>query len=63
MGLMVAKALQESRDCVIVRDIWDHNVHIREMSDVVTKRLVLAIAYLFKVIFVARLLASSVDIS
>jgi hypothetical protein len=52
---VVTETLDEGRDCLIVRDLGDLEAHIRETSDVITQRLVLAIAYAPEVILIARL--------
>jgi hypothetical protein len=49
------EALDEGRDCLIMRDLRDLNAHIREASDVVTQRLVLAVTYALEVILIAWL--------
>jgi hypothetical protein len=49
------EALDKGRDCLILRDFGDLEAHIREESDVVTQRLVLAVTYALEVIVIARL--------
>jgi hypothetical protein len=50
---MVMEALDKGRDCLVMRDFGDLEAHIREASDVVTHRLVLAVMYALEVIFIA----------
>jgi hypothetical protein len=52
---MVTKALDEGRDCFIMRDLADLEVHIREASEVVAQRLVLAVMYALEVVLIAWL--------
>jgi hypothetical protein len=52
---MVMEALDKGRDCLVMRDFGDLEAHIREASDVVTHRLVLAVMYALEVIFIAQL--------
>jgi hypothetical protein len=49
------EAFDEGRDCLIMRDLGDLEAHIRETSDVVTQRLILAATYVLEVILIARL--------
>jgi hypothetical protein len=52
---MVTEALDEGRDCLIIRDLGDLEAHIREASDVVVQRLILAVTYTLEVILIAWL--------
>jgi hypothetical protein len=52
---VVIEALDEGRDCLVLRDFGDLEAHIREASDVVTQRLVLAVTYALEVILIVRL--------
>jgi hypothetical protein len=59
---VVAKALDEGRDCLIMRDLGDLEAHIREASDVVTQRLILVVTYALEVILIARLVTRGDEI-
>jgi hypothetical protein len=52
---MVTETLDEGRDYLIIRDLGDLEAHIREASDVVMQRLVLAVMYVVEVILIAQL--------
>jgi hypothetical protein len=52
---MVTKALNEGQDCLVMRDFRDLEAHIRETSDVVMQRLILAVMYALEVILIAWL--------
>jgi hypothetical protein len=54
-GVVVTKALDKGRDCLVMRDFGDLEAHIREASDVVAQRLVLAVTYTLEVVLIARL--------
>jgi hypothetical protein len=49
------EALDEGRDCLVMRNFGDLEAHIQEASDVVTQRLVLAVTYALEVVLIARL--------
>jgi hypothetical protein len=50
------EALDEGRDCLVMRDFGDLEVHIGEASDVVAQWLVLAVTYALEVVLIARLI-------
>jgi hypothetical protein len=50
---VVAKAFDESRDYFIMSDSWDLEMHIREASDVVVRRLACLVMYALEVVLVA----------
>jgi hypothetical protein len=52
---MVTEALDEGRDCLVMRDFGDLEAHIREASNVVAQRLVLAVTYALEVVLIAQL--------
>jgi hypothetical protein len=52
---VVAKAFDESRDCFIMGDSWDLDMHIRKASDVVVEWLTCSVTYALEVVLVARL--------
>jgi hypothetical protein len=52
---MVTEALDEGRDCLVMRDFRDLEAHIREASNLVTQQLVLTVTYVLEVILIARL--------
>jgi hypothetical protein len=49
------EALDEVRDCLVLRDLGDLEAHIREASDVVAQRFVLVVTYALEVVLIARL--------
>jgi hypothetical protein len=53
---MMAEAFDEGRDCLIMRDLGDLEMHIRETSDVVTQRFARSDTYALEVVLVARLI-------
>jgi dTDP-4-amino-4,6-dideoxygalactose transaminase len=52
---MMAEALDEGRDCLVMRDIEDLEMHIQETSDVVMQWFTCSVTYALKVVLVARL--------
>jgi hypothetical protein len=56
------EALDEGRDCLIMRDLGDLEAHIREASDVVTQWLVLAVTYVLEVILIAQLVTGGDEV-
>jgi hypothetical protein len=59
---MVTETFDESRDCLVMGDFWDVKAHIREASDIIVERFVLAIMNPFKIILVSRLLTGGYEI-
>jgi hypothetical protein len=59
---MVMEALDEGRDCLIMRDFGDLEAHIREASDLVTQQLILAVMYALEVILIALLVTRSDEV-
>jgi hypothetical protein len=59
---MVMEALDEGRDCLIMRDFGDLEAHIREASDVVTQQLILAVTYALEVVLIALLVTHSDEV-
>jgi hypothetical protein len=57
-----AQPLDESRDSLVVGNLRDLKVHIRESSDVVAQRFVFPISYPFEVVLVPRLLAGGDEV-
>jgi hypothetical protein len=59
---MVAEAFDESRDCLVMSDSRDLQMHIQEASDVVAQRLAYSVVYALEVILVARLVTCGDEI-
>jgi hypothetical protein len=49
------EALDEGRDCLIMRDLGDLEAQIREASDVIAQWLILAVTYALEVVLIAWL--------
>jgi hypothetical protein len=52
---MMMEALDEGRDCLVMRDLGDLETHIQETSDVVVQWFACSVTYALKVVLVARL--------
>jgi hypothetical protein len=61
-GVVVVKAFDESRDCFVMSDSWDLEMHIREATDVVSQRLTCSVTYALEVVLVARLVTCGDEI-
>jgi hypothetical protein len=59
---VVVKAFDESRDCFVMGDSWDLEMHIRKASDVVVERLACSVMYALEVVLVARLVTCGDEI-
>ena len=59
---MEAKTVNESRNSLVVGNLWDLEAHIREASDVVVQGFVFPVPYPLKIIFISRLLAGSDEV-
>jgi hypothetical protein len=53
----MAEALDEGRDCLVMRDLGDLETHIRETSDVVAQWFACSVMYALKVVLVTRLVS------
>ena len=54
---MEAETFDESRNSLVVGDLWDLETHIREASDVIAQGLVFSVPYPLEIVLVSRLLA------
>jgi hypothetical protein len=59
---VVVKAFDKSRNCLVMSNSWDLEMHIRETSDVVTQRLACSVTYVLEVVLVARLVTCEDEI-
>ena len=59
---MEAETFDESRNSLVVGNLWDLEAHIREASDVIVQGFILSIPYPLEIVFVSWLLTSSDEI-
>jgi hypothetical protein len=59
---VVVKAIDETRECFVMSDSWDLEMHIREVLDVAVQRLTCSVMYALEVILFARLVTCGDEI-
>ena len=59
---MEVETFDESRDGLVMGDLWDLDTYIREASDVIAQGLNFPFPYPLKIIFISRLLAGSDEV-
>ena len=58
---MEAETFDESKNSLIVGNLWDLEAHIREASDVIAQGLIFSVPYPLEIVLVSWLLAGSDD--
>ena len=61
-SFMEVETFDESRNSLVMGDLWDLEEHIREASDVIMHGLIFPVPYPLKIILISRLLAGSDDV-
>jgi hypothetical protein len=59
---MKMKTFDEGRNCFVVRNLRDLEMHIRETSDVITQWFIFAVPYPLEIVFVSCLLTGSDEV-
>ena len=59
---MEVETLDESRNSLVMGDLWDLEAHIREASDVIAQGLNFPVPYPLKIVLISRLLAGGDEV-